>query len=242
MNNFDYTNLTTRELLEKAMNGEIPIPRNNPKLGESKYFFMKMGSDPYASISDAETFDVPDDVDPFEFRDNGYSAPLSSSLDTPLTNSGDSWLDSSDYTSNETPIMPRNWSTAQEGKSVYEDFLRKEGKMDIDIQNPIDFAKSALMGGIYAWELQDTLKKQNMIDKFKHALINCKVSQYGHGGHAIVALLSDLKELNDVYNLKSNTLDESMGDDYANRMGQHLGIKYPSADCETLLKKYIQKY
>ena len=26
MNNFDYTNLTTRELLEKALNGEIPIP------------------------------------------------------------------------------------------------------------------------------------------------------------------------------------------------------------------------
>ncbi len=95
MSNFDYSNLTTRELLEKAMNGEIPIPRNNPKFGESKYFFMKMGSDPYSSINDAETFDVPDDVDPFEFRDNGYSVPLTSSLDTPLTDSGDSWLDSS---------------------------------------------------------------------------------------------------------------------------------------------------
>ncbi len=81
-----------------------------------------------------------------------------------------------------------------------------------------------------------------MIDKFKHALINCKVSQYGHGGHAIISLLSDLKELNDVYNLKSNTLDESIGDTYANKIGQHLGIKYPTEDCETLLKKYIKKY
>ena len=82
MNNFDYTNLTTRELLEKALNGEIPIPRNNPQLGQSKYFFMKTGADPYASINDAEIFDVPDGTDPFEFRDNGYS--------TPILNSGDS--------------------------------------------------------------------------------------------------------------------------------------------------------
>ena len=26
MSNYNYTNLTTRELLEKALNGEIPIP------------------------------------------------------------------------------------------------------------------------------------------------------------------------------------------------------------------------
>ena len=73
MSNYDYSYLTTRELLEKALNGELPIPRNNPKQGESKYFFMKTGADPYASINDAEVFDVPDDEDPFEFRDNGYS-------------------------------------------------------------------------------------------------------------------------------------------------------------------------
>ncbi len=95
MNNFDYTNLTTRELLEKALNGEIPIPRNNPQLGQSKYFFMKTGSDPYASINDAEIFDVPDDVDPFEFRDNGYTTPLANSWDSALADTSTSALTSS---------------------------------------------------------------------------------------------------------------------------------------------------
>ena len=76
MSNDNYTNLTTRELLEKALNGEIPIPWNNPQLGQSKYFFIKTGSDPYASINDAEVFNVPDNTDPFEFRDNGYSVPV----------------------------------------------------------------------------------------------------------------------------------------------------------------------
>ena len=84
MNNFDYTNLTTRELLEKALNGEIPIPRNNPQMGQSKYFFMKTGSDPYAPISDAEVFDVPDGTDPFEFRDNGYQMPVANSMESAL--------------------------------------------------------------------------------------------------------------------------------------------------------------
>ncbi len=89
MSNYNFSYLTTRELLEKALNGELPIPRNNPKFGESKYFFMKTGDDPYASINDAEVFDVPDDEDPFVFRDNGYqssalnSNSLSSTIDTP---------------------------------------------------------------------------------------------------------------------------------------------------------------
>ena len=74
MSNYDFSYLTTRELLEKALNGELPIPRNNPKVGDTKYFFMKTGDDPYASINDAEVFDVPDDEDPFEFRDNGYQS------------------------------------------------------------------------------------------------------------------------------------------------------------------------
>ena len=95
MNNFDYTNLTTRELLEKALNGEIPIPRNNPQLGQSKYFFMKTGSDPYASINDAEIFDVPDDTDPFEFRDNGYQMPVVNTWDSALTDTSTSALTSS---------------------------------------------------------------------------------------------------------------------------------------------------
>ncbi len=84
MNNFDYTNLTTRELLEKALNGEIPIPRNNPQLGQSKYFFMKTGADPYASINDADVFDVPDGTDPFAFRDNGYQMPVATSTESAL--------------------------------------------------------------------------------------------------------------------------------------------------------------
>lgn len=71
---YDYSNLTTRELLEKALNGEIPIPQRNTQTGEEEYIFMKAKDDPYASLSDAEVINVPNGVDPYDFRNNNYQS------------------------------------------------------------------------------------------------------------------------------------------------------------------------
>lgn len=320
MSNYDYTNLTTRELLEKAMNGEIPIPRNNPKFGESKYFFMKMGSDPYSSINDAETFDVPDDVDPFEFRDNGYSVPLTSSLDTPLTDSGDSWLDSSDSNlqnglfsptpenwndtiipptipangkalssyygnsiannkpslletafsrlnnpfvdmngfgksikenyrpyslqnvTNRMDIEPHLWETSAEGKEIYNSVVLNEGMVVPLNQTVFEHAYALKKAYDYLKKNKDILAKRNdLTDKFKHAFLNCEASQYGQGGYDMSSLLSYAKEASDLWD-KRNTLDASIADNYANKIGRLLGTKYPTEDCETLISPYIKKY
>ncbi len=319
MSNFDYTNLTTRELLEKAMNGEIPIPRNNPKFGESKYFFMKMGSDPYSSINDAETFDVPDDVDPFEFRDNGYSVPLTSSLDTSLTDSGDSWLDSSDSNLqngmfsptpenwNDTivsPTIPANgkalssyygnsiannkpslletafsrlnnpfqnienlvepfhnemqphflnvdipdltsgpqyWEELYKGKKIYDNVVEQEGEHYPETQSPSDYRMSAIESAYELSKKYNKIKDYVWTDKFKHALLNCLAAQYGQGGYDVATAFANAKEMFDLVRF-DNTLEESQGDQYANKIGRLLGTKYPTEDCETLISPYIKKY
>ena len=64
-----------RLAMENAMNGNHAFTRNNPKPGETKHYFMKWADDPFSTASDAQIIDVPDDIDPEEFRKNGYQRP-----------------------------------------------------------------------------------------------------------------------------------------------------------------------
>ena len=64
-----------RLAMENAMNGNHAFTRNNPKPGETKHYFMKWPDDPFSTASDAQIIDVPDDIDPEEFRKNGYQRP-----------------------------------------------------------------------------------------------------------------------------------------------------------------------
>lgn len=174
---------------------------------------------PYASINDADVFDVPDDVDPFEFRDNGYT------------------------TVSRTNTSPSYWNTSNEGKSVYDNVVTLNGGVDFpNIQPSLNYFLSGLGGALSMGIKGVNLKNQKMSDKFKHALINCNATQFGKGGHDAALVLSNLKELIDVYGLKSNTLDESQADQYANKIGRYLGTKYPNEDCESLLSPYIKRY
>ncbi len=140
MSNYDFSYLTTRELLEKALNGELPIPRYNAQNGESKYFFMKTGEDPYASISDAEVFDVPDDEDPFEFRDNGYQSSILNSSQT----IGDPSL-SSEMIENSLNTFPASSSIRFQGPNCY---------MNFDGQN-LDLYNNGLVNRLSAQSGQD---------------------------------------------------------------------------------------
>ncbi|MBO7243848.1 MAG: hypothetical protein J6V53_01010, partial [Alphaproteobacteria bacterium] len=69
-----------RIAMEKAMNGEHAFTRENPKPWETKHYFMKWPDDPFSTASDAQIIDVPDDVDPEEFRLNGYQVPSAQAL------------------------------------------------------------------------------------------------------------------------------------------------------------------
>ena len=77
-----------RLAMENAMNGNHAFTRNNPKPGETKHYFMKWADDPFSTASDAQIIDVPDDIDPEEFRKNGYQRPTQ-----PSSLSGGSLLD-----------------------------------------------------------------------------------------------------------------------------------------------------
>ncbi|MBQ3034427.1 MAG: hypothetical protein IJD25_00070 [Alphaproteobacteria bacterium] len=85
---------------------------------------------------------------------------------------------------------------------------------------------------------KNKLENQKITDKFKHALIHCEATKFGRGGYDAAKFLSALKEKQDVKS-KRNTLDESRADDYANKIGRQIGLKYSYGSCVDNLKKII---
>ena len=101
----DYSHMSTREVLELATSGKAPLKKIDPITGKESYYFLKMQDDYGATLSDAETIDVPDGVDPYEFMNNNYQDPntlsnpyLSSGINNPYL-SGTSVLGNTDNTS-----------------------------------------------------------------------------------------------------------------------------------------------
>lgn len=84
------------------------------------------------------------------------------------------------------------------------------------------------------------MKKMRVTDKYKHAMMNCNAAQYGQGGADIADFASNIREWNDK-TTGSNTLDSSLGDQYANKIGRLLGSKYPNGDCDEIVQRYIKK-
>ena len=140
----------------------------------------------------------------------------------------------------QTPI-PRYWESAADGEKVYDYVVQQEGNLRQPDQNLLDYTTSAIQGGVGLINDYRRLKPLNVTDKYKHAYMNCRAAQYGQGGEDIAESASNLREWNDKRTGK-NTLDSSMGDQYANKTGRLLGKTYPEEDCDELVKKYIEKY
>ena len=136
--------------------------------------------------------------------------------------------------------VPSYWENSKEGKSVYDNVVRHEGYYYPQQQNIFNYGLSGLKGGYNLAKNFRLINNSNYTDKYKHAYMNCEASQYGQGGYDIVKLASNLKEWNDVRK-KSNTIDSSQADQYANRIGRLLGSKYPKGDCDELVQRYIKK-
>ena len=244
-----------RIAMEKAMNGEHVFERENPQFGETKRYFMKWGDDPFSTVSDAKIIDVPDDVDPEEFRLNGYQRPVQSIVEQPQQNSSRLDLIPTGYQSllpeNESlssnrdslnSSYPKYWETPEEGEDVYKKILSNEGHKKFKLQNMFEYIDSAKRAYDYIKKEKDVLSKnKNLTDKFKHAYLNCKGAQMGNGGSDMAAVLSYGKEFKDLIT-RQNKLRDSIADNYANLSGRLLGWNNPEADCEELLEKYIKKY
>ena len=137
-------------------------------------------------------------------------------------------------------IQPQIWETAAEGKQVYDNVVRNEGNYQPQYQNIIDYGISVTKAIPNIINNYQNLKNANLSDKYKHAYINCVLSQYGQGGADIAELASNIRETYD-RETASNTLDSSIGDQYANTIGRFLGSKYPNGDCNELIQKYIKR-
>ena len=137
-------------------------------------------------------------------------------------------------------IQPQYWENAAEGKQVYDNVVRHEGNFTPPDQNMFNYAKSAIQGGMNLVSNFSDMRKMNVTDKYKHAMMNCNAAQYGQGGADVATLASNLREWNDK-RTGSNTLDSSEGDQYANKIGRLLGGKYPEEDCDELIQRYIKK-
>lgn len=137
-------------------------------------------------------------------------------------------------------IQPQNWESASEGKKAYDNVVRHEGNFTPPDQNIFNYAKSAVQGGMDLISNFSNMRKMNVTDKYKHAMMNCNAAQYGQGGADVATLASNLREWNDK-RTGSNTLDSSEGDQYANKIGRLLGGKYPKENCDELIQRYIKK-
>ena len=137
-------------------------------------------------------------------------------------------------------VQPQIWETAAEGKQVYDNVIRNEGNYQPQDQNILNYALSAIKTIPNMISNYKNLKDAGLSDKYKHAYMNCEPSQYGKGGADVAKLASDLREWNDV-RTGANSLDNSMGDQYANMIGRLLGSKYPKGDCSELIQRYIKK-
>ena len=141
-------------------------------------------------------------------------------------------------------ISPTYWKTAAEGNKIWQNFLTAEqmpAKKYHNLDNlskeiPSYIAASAQMMADYT-----QLRNQKFTDKYKHAYINCHAAQLGQGGVNAAEDIADIKEFYDV-STGGNTQDESLADNYANRIGRALGAKYPKGDCNALVEKYIKKH
>ena len=127
-----------------------------------------------------------------------------------------------------------------DGKEIYDDIIRKERNFSSQKQNKIDYGISAVKGGYSLLKNYFRLKNLKMTDKYKHAFMNCNASQYGQGGANIAEFASNIRETYDRMQRK-NSLDSSVGDQYANQIGRFLGSKYPKGDCDEIVQRYIRK-
>ena len=140
----------------------------------------------------------------------------------------------------ETNNIPRYWDTAADGKKVWNYVQQQEGNVIPAKQNKLAYGVSGLTGGAKAIYNFITLRSKPYTDKYKHSLINCNSAQSGKGGYDTIKALSDYKEHDDVSS-GGNTIDSSLADQYANKIGRLLGTKYPNGDCDELVQKYINK-
>lgn len=72
-------------------------------------------------------------------------------------------------------------------------------------------------------------------DKYKHAMINCLMSQKGEKGEKVASLLSGLKENYDVY-YDINKPEDSDGDMEANIYGRKVGRENKNKSCDEMVR------
>lgn len=136
--------------------------------------------------------------------------------------------------------IPRYWENSADGKKVYDYMLQQEGNFTPPIQRSEFYQLSALKAVPNLIQNYSKLAPQKVTDKYKHAYMNCSAAQYGQGGADVAMLASNLREWYDK-KVGKNTLDNSEGDQYANRIGRFLGSKYPEEDCDELIQRYINR-
>ena len=136
--------------------------------------------------------------------------------------------------------IPRIWESAADGKRVYDYVIQQEGNFVSPDQNMFSYDWSVLRTVPNMINNYMNLKDMKLVDKYKHAYMNCEASQFGKGGSDIASIVSNLREWND-RRTGVNTLDSSEGDQYANKIGRLLGGKYPNGDCDELVQRYINK-
>ena len=203
---------------------------------------------PNSSLSENNLLNNPSGYQSLLPENEGYLSETTNSLGGSMSSTRGLADDSSNEISQESlnsmsdieSSYPKYWNTEKEGKDVYDYVINQIGGEHYpNVQTSLRYFLSLMGASGKMYFDKNKLENQKITDKFKHALINCEATKFGRGGYDAAKFLSALKEKQDVKS-KRNTLDESRADDYANKIGRQIGLKYPYGSCVDNLKKIIR--
>ena len=217
----------TYDILNNIFSGQIPLRRNNPKVGESEYYYFAPGQEDWTSINDVKTVDVPS-VD----TQNPYLQTQTIGFGQPVQNN----LQGNKRTSSMQSLR---------------DAVMDSGTQAMNAFNPVS---SGIAMGKAVNEYYK-LRPLPMYDKYKHATVSCTGAQGGLLSAGATALGGVAKEVNDIREKSANLrqgigpyktyreiLNDSWHDMKANINGLAQGFTHPVANCENLMKQYYNPY
>ena len=220
----------TYDILNSIFNGQKPLRRTNPKVGESEYYYVVPGQNDWTSLSDVKTVGVPSTITP-----NPYLQPQNTVFGQPTQ-------------------VAQNNVQANDGTSSMK--KGQDAAMDSAIQAMNAF--NPVSSGIAMGKAVDEYRKLhplNMYDKYKHATVSCTGAQGGLLSAGATALGSIGKEVGDIIEKSANLrqgigpyktyreiLNDSLQDMKANINGLAQGFTHPAANCGDLMKQYYNPY
>ncbi len=226
---------TSREILDGIANGTTAVKRQNPKFGETPYFYLNPNSDPNSHITDKDIANVnsPNDPNPFLQKENSNGI---------ISLANREW----DIVSQMPDRLKSFGQTAYNLITDYNGYMNSP--QEYKTQDPVSLQNSTLENTANYWKQYNTMKNEKISDINKHQYMSCLAGRDGVTlglvglGAGVVKEIGDLSaKLTDeqkiqAYGGKTGVWADSLKDMGNNLKGFSHGF-FDNQPCYPLLKK-----